>query len=214
MLVPACCHSCPSGYSHLVHALTSRTCAAQAQREALRILSCPKIVTSHRAMSCDTPHLSITHGTCTPSVTRPTSPSSDPLRGKLQPCADLRQLERGSLAEPPSFTVCGRHGGTGRLCAARWSRSRTCGLDIELHEILSKVRLSLCVQIWPGRNNQDSVWNRFMELWSRAAFFVTPWCFKKDEPPGVNLDWYAAWGPFSCGTAITNPSFVTGVIRR
>ena len=66
----------------------------------------PKIVTSHRAMSYVTPHLSITltPGTCTPSLTRPTSLSSDPLLGDLQPCADLRQIERGSLAEPPSFT--------------------------------------------------------------------------------------------------------------
>ena len=66
----------------------------------------PKIVTSHRAVSYVTPHLSITPtaGTCTPSLTRPTSLSSDPLLGDLQPCADLRQIERGSLAEPPSFT--------------------------------------------------------------------------------------------------------------
>ena len=49
-----------------------------------------------------TVHLSNTPtpGTCTPSLTRPTSFSSDPLLGELQPCADLRQLERGSLAEP------------------------------------------------------------------------------------------------------------------
>ena len=39
----------------------------------------PKIVTSHRAMSYVAPHLSTTPtaGTCTPSVTRPTSLSSD-----------------------------------------------------------------------------------------------------------------------------------------
>ena len=48
-----------------------------------------------------TPHLSITPtpGTRTPSRKRPTSLSSDPLLGELQPCADVRQLERGSLAE-------------------------------------------------------------------------------------------------------------------
>ena len=63
-----------------------------------------KNVPSHRAMSCGTPHLSITPGTSTPSLGRPTSLSSDPLLGELQPCADLRQLERGSLAERPSFT--------------------------------------------------------------------------------------------------------------
>ena len=57
----------------------------------------------------------------------------------------------------PSFTVCGPHGGTGRLCAALWSTPRTCGLDIELHEIHSKARLSLCAQIWPGSNNQTAV---------------------------------------------------------
>ena len=37
----------------------------------------------------------------------PTSSSSvsyDPLPGEIQPCADLRQLERGSLAEPPTFS--------------------------------------------------------------------------------------------------------------
>ena len=63
----------------------------------------PKIVTSHRAMSYVAPHLSITLtlGTCTPSLTRPNSLSSDPLLGELEPCADLGQLERGSLAEPP-----------------------------------------------------------------------------------------------------------------
>ena len=55
-----------------------------------------KIVTSHRTMSYVTPHLSVILGTCTPSLTRPTSLSSDPLLGELQPCADLRQLERGS----------------------------------------------------------------------------------------------------------------------
>ena len=55
-------------------------------------------------MSYVTPHLSITPGTCTLSLTRTTSLSSDPLLGELQPCADLRQLERGSLAELPSFT--------------------------------------------------------------------------------------------------------------
>ena len=57
-------------------------------------------------MSFVTPHLSITptSGICTPSLTHPTSFSSDPLLGELQPCADLRQLERGSLAEFPSFT--------------------------------------------------------------------------------------------------------------
>ena len=116
----------------------------------------PKIVTSHRAMSYVTPHLSITPGTCTLSLTRTTSLSYDPLLGELQPCADLRQLERCSLAEPSSFTVCGPHGGTGRLCAALWSRPRTCRLDIELHEIHSKARLSLCVQIWPGSNNRTT----------------------------------------------------------
>ena len=59
-------------------------------------------------MSYDTPHLSFTPapGTCTPSLARPTSLSSDPLLRELQPCADLRQLERGSLAEPKSFTSC------------------------------------------------------------------------------------------------------------
>ena len=55
-------------------------------------------------MSYVTPHLSMTPGTCTPPLTRTTSLSSDPLLGELQPCADLRQLERGSLAELPSFT--------------------------------------------------------------------------------------------------------------
>ena len=28
---------------------------------------------------------------------------------------------------------------------------------MELHEILSKARLSLCVQIWPGRNSRTPV---------------------------------------------------------
>ena len=159
-----CQRACPSLLSPLSfrlqssrHALTSRTCVAQAQHEALRIVSCPKIVTSHRAMSYVTPHVSITPGTCTPSLTRTTSLSSDPLLGQLQTCADLRQLELGSLAEPPSFTVCGPHGGTWRSCAALWYRSRTCGLDIELHETLSKARLSLCAQIWLGSNNRTAV---------------------------------------------------------
>ena len=48
-----------------------------------------KVGTSHRVMSYVTPHLSITPGTCTLSLTRPTSLSSDPLLGELQPCADL-----------------------------------------------------------------------------------------------------------------------------
>ena len=57
-------------------------------------------------MSHVTLHLRIAPapGTCTPSLTRPTSLSSDPLLGELQPCADQRQLERVSLAEPPSLT--------------------------------------------------------------------------------------------------------------
>ena len=46
----------------------------------------------------------VTLGTCTSSLTRPTSLSSDPLLGELQPCADLRQLERGPLGEHPSLT--------------------------------------------------------------------------------------------------------------
>ena len=168
-------------------------------------------------MSYVTPHLSITPGTCTLSLTRTTSLSYDPLLCESQSCADLRQLERGSLAELPSFTVCGRHGRTGRLCAARWFRPRTCGLDIEWHEIHSKVPLSLCVHIWPGSNNRTAVQGLRLEqihgIVEQAASFVTPWCLKNDEPSGVNLEWYAAWGSFSCGTAITNTSFVT-VIRR
>ena len=57
-------------------------------------------------MSYVTHHLSITPtpGTCTPSLTRPTSLSSDPLLGELQPCADLRPPLSGALAEPPSLT--------------------------------------------------------------------------------------------------------------
>ena len=51
-------------------------------------------------MSFVTPHLSITPGTCTPSLTRTASLSSDHLLGQLQTCADLRQLKRGSFAEP------------------------------------------------------------------------------------------------------------------
>ena len=48
-------------------------------------------------------------GTCTLSLTRPTSASSfsyDPLSSEVQPCADLRQFERGSLAELPTFALC------------------------------------------------------------------------------------------------------------
>ena len=73
-----------SGCSHRVTHLTPRV--AQAQHEVLRIVL-PKVVTSHRAMSYVTSHLSIprTLGTCTPSLTRPTSLSSDPLLGELQP---------------------------------------------------------------------------------------------------------------------------------
>ena len=48
-------------------------------------------------------------GTCTPSLTviRPTSTSSFSCDffGEIQPCADLRQLERGSLAEPQPLQV-------------------------------------------------------------------------------------------------------------
>ena len=86
------------------HALTSRTRVAQGSSTTWSFAYCvlPNFVTSHRAMSCVTLHLSITAtpGTCTPSLTRRTSFSSDPLLGELQPCADLRQLERGSLGEP------------------------------------------------------------------------------------------------------------------
>ena len=102
-----CQRACPSLLSQLSfrlqssrHALTSRTCAAQAQHEALRIVSCPKSshllrnVIRHTALEHYTWHV------CTPSLTRTASHSSDPLLGELQPCADLRQLERGSLAEP------------------------------------------------------------------------------------------------------------------
>ena len=93
-----CQRACPSLFSPLSfrlesyrHTLTSRTCVAQAQHEALRTVSCPK--SSHLIAECHTSHriLSITPGTCTPSLTRTTSLSSDPLLGRLQPCADLRQ---------------------------------------------------------------------------------------------------------------------------
>ena len=71
-------------------------------------VSCPTVYTSPRAVTSlmsGTP----SPGTCTPSLTviRPTSASSfsfDPLSGEIQPCADLRQLGRGSSAEPPTFT--------------------------------------------------------------------------------------------------------------
>ena len=108
-----CQRDCPSLLSRLFfrlqsscHSLTSRTRVTQAQHGALRIVYLPNIVTSHRAVSYVTSSLSITPtlGTCTPSLTLPTSLSSDPLLGELQICADLRQLERGSLAERPSFT--------------------------------------------------------------------------------------------------------------
>ena len=102
VLVPAFCHSCSSGKSHLVtHGLHAHAwlkhnmdlcalCLAQNRHISLR-----NVIRLHLARAC---------GTCTPSLTRPTSFSSDPLLGELQPCADLRQLERGSLAEPPSLT--------------------------------------------------------------------------------------------------------------
>ena len=74
-------------------------------------MSCPKVFTSPRAMSYVTSLMSGTPslGTCTLSITliRPTSASSfscDLLPGETQTCADLRQLERGSLAEPPTIT--------------------------------------------------------------------------------------------------------------
>ena len=38
-----------------------------------------------------------------------------------------------------------------------------------------------------GPQFKDSVWNRFMELWSRTASSVTPGCLKKDEPSGMNV---------------------------
>ena len=79
----------------------------QAQHEAWYIVSCPKSFTPSRATSYVTPLMSSTPslGTCTPSFTstRPTAISSDPLPGEIQPCADLRQLSVGSLAEPPTF---------------------------------------------------------------------------------------------------------------
>ena len=91
--------------SHLVR-LIPRTHVAQAQREAWNIVSCPKVFTSPRAMSYVTSLMSATlsPGIRTPSLTviRPTSTSSfpyDPLPGEIHPCADLRQLESGSLVE-------------------------------------------------------------------------------------------------------------------
>ena len=72
---------------------------------------CPTVFTSPRAMPYVT---SLMSGTPSPgtrtlslSVIRPTSASSFsyvPLPGEIHPCADLRQLQRGSLAEPPTFT--------------------------------------------------------------------------------------------------------------
>ena len=73
-------------------------------------MSCPQVFTSPRDMSYVTSLMSGTPslGTCTPFLTviRPTFTSSFSyaLPGEIPPCADLRQLERGSLAEPPSFT--------------------------------------------------------------------------------------------------------------
>ena len=106
--------TCPSLLSEFVvqvaviSSLVPRTCVAQAEHEVWYIVSCPKVFTSPRALSYTTPLMSSTPspGTCTPSftVTRPTSFSSEPLPGEIQPCADLRQLSVGSLAEAPTFT--------------------------------------------------------------------------------------------------------------
>ena len=102
---------CSRGSSHLARVIP-RTRVAQAQHEAWNIVSFPKVFTSPRAMSYVTSLMSDTpsHGTRTPSLTviRPTSISSfscDPRPGEIQPCADLRQLERGSLAEPQPLQV-------------------------------------------------------------------------------------------------------------
>ena len=73
-------------------------------------------------MSYVTPLLSIKFklGTWTLSLARPTSLSSDPLLGELPPCADLRQLERGSLAEPPSLRKSETWANTANLCQILW----------------------------------------------------------------------------------------------
>ena len=175
----------------------------------------PKIVTSHRAMSYVTPHLSITPGTCTLSLTRTTSLSSDPLLGELQPCADLRQLERGSVAEPhPSQCVDGMVAPGGYALPSGpghvhvdWTLNCIQGTTVA-------VRTNLAWEQQSDRSSRTPFGTNSWNWWSRAASFVTPWCLKKEEPSGVNLEWDAAWGSFSCGTAITNPSFVPGVIRR
>ena len=35
------------------------------------------------------------------------------------------------------------------------------------------------------------MWNGVMELWSRVAPYLTPWCSERELPSGVNLNWYA-----------------------
>ena len=139
----------------------------------------PKIVTSHRAMSYVTPHLSIT-GTCTPSLTRTTSLSSDPLLGELQPCADLRQLERGSLVELHPSQCVDRMVALGGYALPSgpshvhvdWTWN--CTKFTPRHACRCAYKCGLGARIGP--QSKDSIWNRFMELWSRAASFVTPWC--------------------------------------
>ena len=95
--------SCPVVVITGTHSRTRVAQGPNGSRLERIFVSCPKNVTSHRAMSYFTPHLSITPtpGTCTPSLTRPTSFSSDPLLGELQPCADLRQVERLFIGGTP-----------------------------------------------------------------------------------------------------------------
>ena len=89
-----CQRACPSLLSQLFFklqssrdALTSRTRVAQAQN---RHISSRNVIRYTSLVHCTYTY------TCTPSLTRPISLSSDPLLGELQTCADLCQLQRGS----------------------------------------------------------------------------------------------------------------------
>ena len=184
-----CQRACPSLLSQLSfrlqssrHALTSRTCAAQAQHEALRTVSCPKIVTSHRAQILFSVSFNPAPIYVNLSVVRlRNSHPSQCVDGMVAP---------GGYALPS---------GPGHV-HVDWTLN--CTEFTPRHGCRCAYKYGLGATIGP--QFKDSVWSKFMELWSRAAFFVTPWCLKKDEPSGVNLEWYAAWGSFSCGTAITN----------
>ena len=62
------------------------------------------------------------------------------------------------------------------------------------HDCLCSYQYGRGAVVRPQTN--DVIWDGVIGLWERVAPLLSPWCGKKDVPPGVNLNQYAGPGSF------------------